>query len=345
MTFRTVQHRFCSRCRCELTDYASMERGMGPQCAGKSTALYAKTIPANYAMANIFGLAISDTFVHADCLPIWLETKQKLLEATQYTASLEQSNTFSWTGEDLRKIVKNIDFILSYRHPRETTRENLIKVVMHLGYIGLAGVLSGEASTGEARLWFEDGLVKLQGSRNKHAYRAFAMLRGTKLPRAVGQPYVAPISLLEPFLSLVLQYYPMYAGDFDMIRREANAWVPPPLSQQPISTSPVVPDSLDGIAYIRIRSEDFTLQFNWMRQHNMNSFIANLKNSIPYNERAFDVVTKLWRFKHSHLETVKNVINNTGFFTETIEFNTGESTPSNSYARPSTDYSNHRYHY
>lgn len=333
MTFRPVQHRYCSRCRCELSDVASMERGMGPLCAGKSTKLYAKTIPANYALANISALSIRDEFIHPECHALWNDTKQKLLEATQSAANVDQNDRFAWTGEDLRKIVKSIDFILSYRHPRDTVREQLIQVVMHLGYVGLAGVLSGEASTGEARLWFEDGLVKLQGSRNKSAYRAFAMLRGVKLPRAVGQPYVAPISLLEPFLSLVLQYYPMYEGDFDTIRSAAAAWIPPVAPVVvPVQSNTSVAELMDGVALIRIRSEDFTLQFNWMRHMDMNSFIANLKNSVAYNERAFDMVTKLWRFKKAHLDTIKNVIANCGLFTETIVNSTEEITPANSYS-------------
>lgn len=336
MTFRPVQHRYCSRCRCELSDVASMERGMGPLCAGKSTKLYAKTIPANYALANISALSIRDEFIHPECHALWNETKQKLLEATQNAANVDQNHQFAWTGEDLRKIVKSIDFILSYRHPRDIARENLIQVVMHLGYVGLAGVLSGEASTGEARLWFEDGLIKLQGSRNKSAYRAFAMLRGVKLPRAVGQPYMAPISLLEPFLSLVSQYYPMYEGDFNTIRSEAATWVPPVAPVITVQTSTPVADLMDGVALIRIRSEDFTLQFNWMRHMDMNSFIANLKNSVNYNERAFDMVTKLWRFKKAHLELIKSVIANSGLFTETIVNETEDTTPANSYTTSSS---------
>lgn len=330
MTFQPLQHRYCSRCRCELSDVASMERGMGPLCAGKSTKLYAKTIPANYAMANISALAINDELMHSECHSLWHETRQKLLEATQSAANGDQANNFAWTGEDLRRIVKNIDFILSYRHPRESTRDHLIQVVRHLGYIGLAGVLSGEASTGEARLWFENGKVNLQGSRNKNAYRAFAAIRGVTLPRTVGKPYMAPVSLLEPFLSLVLQFYPMYEGDFGEVRAAAAAWVPPP-PDQTVYAAPTVIEALDGIAYIRMRSEDFTLQFNWMRNTNMAGFIASLKSAVPYDSRAFDPVTKLWRFKKEHLNSVKGVITNSHIFTETREISSEDITPPNSY--------------
>lgn len=330
MTFQPVQHRYCSRCRCELSDYASMERGMGPQCAGKSTKLYAKTIAANYAMANISALSINDELMHPECRPLWHETRQKLLEATQSAANVDQASTFAWTGEDLRRIVKNIDFILSYRHPRESTREQLIEVVRHLGYVGLAGVLSGEASTGEARVWFEDGKVKLQGSRNKNAYRAFAALHGVTLPRVVGKPYMAPVSLLEPFLSLVLRFYPMYEGDFNEVRAAGAAWVPPP-PERTFSVTPTVAEALDGVAYIRMRSDDFTLQFNWMRNSNMAGFIASLKSGVPYDSRAYDPVTKLWRFKKVHLDTVKGIVNTSGMFTEIRETNSEDVTPANSY--------------
>lgn len=331
MTFQPLQHRYCSRCRCELSDVASMERGMGPLCAGKSTKLYAKTIPANYALANISALSIQDDYMHPECHTLWHETRQKLLEATQNAAGQEQQNQFAWTGEDLRKLVKSIDFILSYRHPRDITREQLITVVRHLGYVGLAGVLSGEASTGEARLWFENGFVRLQGSRNKNAYSAFAAIRGVTLPRRIGQPYAAPVSLLEPFLGLVLRFYPMYEGDFEEVRAAAAAWVPPPPVVQPATVATVVPDALDGIAYIRMRSADFTLQFNWMRGADLGGFISNLKSGVPYDSRAYDPVTKLWRFKREHLDAVKGIINSTGMFTEIKETVSEDITPSNSY--------------
>lgn len=331
MTFQPLQHRYCSRCRCELSDVASMERGMGPLCAGKSTKLYAKTIPANYALANIAALSIQDDYMHPECHALWHETRQKLLEATQNAAGQEQQNQFAWTGEDLRKLVKSIDFILSYRHPRDITREQLITVVRHLGYVGLAGVLSGEASTGEARLWFENGFVKLQGSRNKNAYRAFAAVRGVTLPRSIGQPYAAPVGLLEPFLGLVLRFYPMYEGDFEEVRAAAAAWVPPPPVVQPTSNATVIPDALDGIAYIRMRSEDFTLQFNWMRNANTIGFVNSLKSDIPYDSRAYDPVTKLWRFKKNCFETIKGIINSSGIFDEIKVTISNDITPNNSY--------------
>jgi len=122
----------------------------------------------------------------------------------------------------------------------------------------------------------------------------------------------------------------MYEGDFGEIRAAAAAWVPP-APDQTFYITPTVTEALDGVAYIRMRSEDFTLQFNWMRNTNMAGFIASLKSAVPYDSRAFDPVTKLWRFKKEHLDTVKGVITNSHIFTETREISSEDITPPNSY--------------
>lgn len=346
MPFMNASHRHCSRCGLELTDVASMERGIGPICAGKDTHLYAKTIPANYAMANIFALSLSEEHIHQDVRTLWADTKNKLLNASERSANREQINTFEWTGEDLRQVIKNIDYLLSWKHPHSGAKDNLVKIVHHLGYVGLAGVLAGEASTSEATLWFENGEIKLKGKRNRSAYRAFASVRGVKVPRTLSQPYSAPVALLEPFLTLVLQYYPMYSGDFDTIREQAAAWVPPPPVAPTLPVSGPV-DLNNDTVLIRNRSEDFTVQFNWIREsNNMGQLIANMKNTVPYTDRKYDPNSRIWSFKKNHLEAIRAVFTNSGIYQYIIVQETGERTPDGTYrSQPSTSSGRYRYRY
>jgi len=327
----TVSSRHCSRCRLPLSDFASMERGMGPICANKDTHLYAKTIPANFSFANMYSLSIREEDIHPDVRTLWNETLAKLIRRTTHAANQEQNHTFNWTGEDLREIIKGIDYLLSWKHPNPTTETNLIKIVEHLGYVGLAGVLAGEASTGEAALWFENGEVKLQGSRNKAAYRAFAGVPGIKLPRATGQPYSAPKRSLDAFLDLVTRYYPMYQGDFDLVRQEAAAWVPPApvVSAEPATTRL---ELANDTILIRTRSEDFTVQFTWMRHPRMGEFVVALKHTAPTRERIYDPITHIWRFKKVHLEAIQQVISSFGIFQNVEVQETGQVTPPNSYS-------------
>jgi hypothetical protein len=247
---------------------------------------------------------------------------------------VEQNHTFNWTGEDLREIIKSLDYLLSWRHPNPTTETNLIKIVEHLGYVGLAGVLAGEASTGEAALWFEDGEVKLQGSRNKAAYRAFAGIPGIRLPRATGQAYSAPKRSLEPFLDLVQRYYPMYQGDFELVRQEAAAWVPLAPAPLPVSTEPATTrlELANDTILIRKRSEDFTVQFTWTRYPRMGEFIVELKHTAPPRERIYDPVTHIWRFKKVHLERIQEVISEFAIFGNVEVQETGQETPANAFS-------------
>jgi len=47
--------RFCSRCQKELTDPASLEAGVGPQCRNRDNHLYAKAIEANLPLLGASG--------------------------------------------------------------------------------------------------------------------------------------------------------------------------------------------------------------------------------------------------------------------------------------------------
>jgi len=153
----TLRH--CSRCRKELTDPASRECGVGPICRNKDNHLYAKTIQANLPVAGALILG-----THADQLPVELQERFESFKASflKKSEQVQKANddimAMKLAGSDYRDEVRELDYFLSYMMS-DTLRERLIKIVEALGYIGLAGVLAGDASKSEARVWFENGRI------------------------------------------------------------------------------------------------------------------------------------------------------------------------------------------
>jgi hypothetical protein len=108
-----------------------------------------------------------------------------------------------------------------------TTRTNLVNVVRYLGYVGLAGVLSQEASTSKASLWFDEqtGRVCLQGKSCKAGFWAMKKnIPGVRIPPrgSTEFPYSAPAQHAEHFLQIVQEFWPLYEIKASNKNNDAN---------------------------------------------------------------------------------------------------------------------------
>ena len=291
--------RHCSRCNQPLTDPASWERGIGPICAKKDTHLFAKTIPANFPMATAISLAIKPDALPESLRPVWTELR-KILFAQSENAMNNPVNAgngmfqFQFSGEDCRLIVRVVDFMLSFNMNAEEKRK-LIQLVKFLGFIGLAGVLSGESSTGEAELKFENGKLFLTGSSNKAGFDAMRVIPGIVIPRKRGGgPYEAPAAQWEKFIAACMEFWPCFDGKVDEIVEQCKSWI----IANPVAVAAQKQLTGKPVANIVNRSTDFTLVFPWDKT--VSRRLVDEIKTIPAKERSYDANSKVWAIATQH---------------------------------------------
>lgn len=322
--------RFCSRCGLPLTDVASRECGVGPVCRKKDTHLYAKNIPANYPSATALGMGMTGDWFHREVRKTWALVQKRLQKiAARAMASAEDNSLFHVKGEDLRKIVTDLDLMCSYRHPNSQARSNLITMVNALGYVGLAAVLSGEASTSKSELWFENGRVFMKGLNNRSGWRAMGQIPGVVRPssRTRKDPYSAPAAQAVPFINLVRRFWPLFEGSDTEITAKASEWAKAHASEaMAASTSTQAVNRF----LAELRSEDFVCSFPWVRTGNMAGFLTALK-TIPAQGRSYDPLTRKWSFRKEHLTAVLDMARKSGLFGIVDSIETSLTTPQGVY--------------
>lgn len=323
--------RHCSRCGDSLTDPASRECGVGPICRKKDTHLYAKTIAANFAIATVRALSVRPELLAAEVIDTWADALATLLKAAEKVANITDDDLIiRRTGADLRAVVRACDLVCSYENPGGSqVRSSVIDVVQACGYVGLAGVLSGKASTSPSKTWFEAGRVYMSGLGNKSGWAAMRQIPGIVTPKYRGdrQPYSAPASHATTFLANVRRYWPMYEGDIDTVDNEAATWV------ETHTVAAEEASSTTGSVYtfgIAIRSNDFVTTFPWVRGVNMGDLLTQLK-AIPAHERSYSPATRSWSFALAHLDRVMEIAKSTGWFGEIKTTRTNETTPEGLY--------------
>jgi len=288
--------RHCSRCNLPLKDPASWERGIGPICARKDTHLFAKTIAANFPLATIHAIGVKRDMLPASLQPVWTALYELLFEKSEAAMSASNAGTFTFqfSGEDCRQIAKVIDFMLSFSIDRDN-KHHLIQIVKHLGFIGLAGVLAGQSSTGDAELKFDNGKLFLSGASNKAGFNAMRVIPGIVVPRKRGGgAYEAPAGQWEKFIAACMEFWPCFDGKVDEIVDQCKAWI----AANPVAAAAQKKLSGKPVANIVNRTSDFTLGFAWDKI--AFPLLIGVIKSIPYKERSFDKASKLWSIQNQH---------------------------------------------
>ena len=336
MTRSHNETRHCSRCGLPLTDPASWVAGVGPICRGKDNTIFAKTIPANLVMASMIALTLDTSKLPESLRSIWkaLEVviREKSVHGVQNSKNLSVSKH---TGEDCREIVNIIDWLLSFRIPYNE-KTSLVNVVKHLGFVGLAGVLSGKSSTGEASIIVNEnnnGLIKLVGSSNKEGLRA---MKGIKLPghvvtcpryRGDKTPYSTSILNYEKFLETAIEFWPCFKENIDDLRNQCADWLKNnnitviPTAQlgfkllEPIDQRPVAKFGSALSCHTHL-NDCFSVSFAWVPDITL-KVVNQIKEKINYRARSYDPQTKQWGFTNkSSKELIKNILEESGYRVE-----------------------------
>lgn len=293
--------RHCSRCNLPLKDAASWERGIGPVCARKDTHFFAKTIPANFSLATIHAMGVKSDMLPEALRPVWTALYTLLFEKSE-SAMKANANagtfTFYFSGEDCRQIAKVIDFMLSFSMDRDN-KNHLIQIVKNLGFIGLAGVLAGQSSTGEAELKFVDGKLFLTGSSNRAGFEVMRKIPGIVIPRKRGGgAYEAPAAQYEKFIAATMEFWPCFDGKVDEIVEQCNAWI----AANPVAVAAQKKLTGKPVANIVNRTNDFTIGFAWDKT--VTRRLVDEIKSIPAKERSYDAVSKLWAINNLHKDKI-----------------------------------------
>lgn len=320
-----ITPRYCSRCRSELTDPASRECGVGPVCRNQDNHLYAKAIEANLPIAVALLLALHTEELPPEIGDRFENFKTSFLKKMEKVQKSNEVLAMKVAGADFRDEVRELDYFLSYMMS-DTLRDRLIKIVESLGYVGLAGVLSGVASKSSAKVWFENGRVWLAGTSNKTGFFEMKKIPGITTPRYRGDktPYSAPATEADMFFEVVRKFWPIYDADLDVLKTQIAAWK----AQNPQT---VAPPQTKETARIVMRSDDFTLTFPWKKDANMYTLVNGLKQ-IPYRDRKYDPESKTWSFKMEYLAHVRCYVKK--IFDDAVESESNEATPMGLYSVP-----------
>jgi hypothetical protein len=324
--------RRCSRCRQSLTDPASRESGVGPNCRKKDTHLYAKSIKANFGLATIRALSIHDHMLAPECLDAWHNAVQKLLKASEKVANVTDDIVImERTGADLRDVMRVCDMLCSYEHPDRDVRSTVVDIVQACGYVGLASVLSGEASTSPSRIWFENGRVYMTGLGNKSGFITMKKIPGILTPKYRGDrsPYSAPASQVESFVNNIQRYWPMYEGDLTDIVHQVKQWI-----ADNSNAADIVTDNTNSALsfVVTTRSQDFTVKFPWVRNANMFG-LTNQFKTIPANNRSYDATNHVWSFTIENLDQILDMARNSNIFNNVQVVKTEDPTPVGMYGK------------
>lgn len=308
-------YRFCSRCLKELSDPSSVESGIGPICNQKSTALFAKTIPVNVPVAYALALVLNTEDIplfpkHEGKQPreVFETTKAKMLEkltASMQNVSSANKDGLHITGTNYKEEVKVFDWMCSFEMGLKV-KSTIVSIVRSLGYVGLASVLDGKASTGEANIAFVNGYLTLSGSRCKSGYNAFALLkkRGVKVPTWNDKKYYVPAALYQEFINIVLEYWPMFLENMEEVVEQAKEYCKNSTVQ--VKVLPSIPDGPYASFKTNENKEGFVVSFTW--QGNSSYQIVNDLKKINYKNRKFIPSTKEWEFfKGSDREFIEEV--------------------------------------
>ena len=304
--------RNCTRCGRSLDDAASQEAGTGPICRKLDNALLAKSFDSDVEAARKEWERAKTRFDHAALYSIVSHNDA----VKQRIAAVEQELMSIGHGPDWRVVVKSIEWLLSHME-FNAARPFLTSLVRALGYIGLAALWDGDASTGTATVFFgtfvynAQPMLFLSGPRNKAVKSAL---------RAVGGRQYAPTNIKDctlkvlvwgipaaqyaRFEHIVRSYYPCHTGLPDAISKAQQA-----VAVQPQTPAGVVDMARRSVKECRIEAhtENGSLGYRIFTPFNSH-FIEALKNNVPHSMRRWNPTIKCWEVQANYLNVARGLI-------------------------------------
>lgn len=296
--------RACVRCHKELTDAASMEVGIGPVCRKLDNALLAAQIPADISAAR---LALSN-------VPIEKLEPQTMVTFAEVDGALNDPSAL--LRSDWRKEVKRLEWLLSFEASRKAALVALTGVVRSLGYVGLASLWEGTASTGVAKVRFADGRLYVAGPRNSDFRYAIKQLPGWKFHATSGSDrpeWSLPAASYSGFNTLVMTYYPVSDGRQEAVKAAEDmvnailATASNPVVAQPVVTIAPIGAPVASAAKGKVRVETGAEWMKVFTPYN-SQFISDLKLGIAYGARRWEPVGRCWEVRVTEQGVVKNLL-------------------------------------
>lgn len=271
--------RNCIVCGKALEDAVSLSTGWGPACRKKANEVLAKEIPANLALAQTIAATLADAEVP---------------EEAKHTLSTVKADIAAGQTNDWRATVKRCAWLLSFS-PSKAFQDIVVSLVAALGYVGLAGLLTGEACTGAARVWFHEGRVYLAGPRNAAGKAAIKAIQGWKFHPAAGETpacWSAPHGQVTAFLGVVAKFWPLAEGAESAL--DAAELYEPPVAPTPVQSKAQV--------FVRAVAGLFEVQSPWNP-----AFVAGVK-ALPWASRRWNPTAKAWEVSAAHKAALRALI-------------------------------------
>lgn len=298
--------RMCVRCHRELTDAASMEVGIGPICRKLDNSLLAAQIPANVPQAR---LAIST-------VPVEKLDPQTVNVFATVDAAL--NTTDALFRQDWRTEVKRLEWLLSFDASRQSALVALTGVVRSLGYVGLASLWEGTASTGVAKVRCADGRLYVAGPRNADFRMAVKKVTGWKFHYAKDNErpeWSVPVTAYEDFNTMLMTYYPVSDGRTEAIEAAkvavAALLATAPAAPVPANVIVTAPVSASVGATVSVKGKvrieagpEWVKVFTPYNAH----FISELKTTISYGSRKWEPVAKCWEVRASETAALQSLL-------------------------------------
>lgn len=303
-SFKSHTGRSCCRCRKDLTDMASIEAGIGPICRKQDNKLLANSIPANPPEALMALLTIkADASINVDAHATYADLLGML--------------TMNLDGTDWRIAIRKIEKILSYDDTRWKTLKAFSEVARWLGYLGVAALWNGEASTGDATVTFNPLTARgprilIDGPRCSAARQKLHNLGAVYVPspKPGRRTIVVEPKHLDAIATIVQTHYPMSIG-LSVVRAEVDAFfksktpTPTPMPAPTPVTVQATPAPGGPVSSCRIEKNGNSLKINTPYDA---AFIAGFKNTIPYKDRSWDAATKSWMCDAVYLPQVTHLL-------------------------------------
>lgn len=216
-------------------------------------------------------------------------------------------------------IIQAVDTVLSFRRLDREFKGVLIRLVKELGYVGVAGVMAGNGSTGPSRLSFNriSGILELTGSRNKPGIAAIREAC-PKVKVATYPAFMCRVSGHDglKMIDVALEYWPMLeeTNVSDLVV-QINEWVSanqqqPAMMATNTSPSHTIPASgANGLPYVVLREivagkVGVTIKnFNW-KNPSCSGIVYKIKADIGPKQRSYDSVNSEWLVKMSKDDAV-----------------------------------------
>jgi len=284
----TSASRVCIRCGKELTDAASMEAGIGPICRKLDNAVLAASIPADVEQARESLSAVEKSALVEESVPTFNNVFGALFA------------TDADTRTDWRKEVKRIEWLLSFPQNVESCRAALTNVARGLGYVGLAALWDGKASTGVAMMRCAEGRVFIAAPRNADFRYAVKQINGWRFhpnPDGDRPEWSVPVLAHVALNPLVMTHYPNCPTREQVIAQAAT------LAQSALTGAPM---GAVAAATAKVRVLEADGWINVYAPYNA-GFIADVKQ-MPYPNRKWNSVDRCWQVAGSRKSELSDLL-------------------------------------